>query len=373
MLAIFKKVDLALLGATFALLIFGILMLASVSASESQENFGNTFYYLNHQLVNVLVGLGLGFFLFKINLNLLKKWAPFFLVGTLVLMLLVFFPKIGVSAGGATRWLNLGFTSFQPSELLKLTFILYLASWLNTRLAYKNRLSDIKEKGFGQTFIAFLVVLAIIGVFLFLQPDVSTFIIIVLVAVILYFLAQTPFWHIVVLFLMGIGGLASLAPIAPYRLKRILVFLHPETDPMGIGYQVKQALITVGSGGIFGLGLGMSQQKFGFLPAAMTDSIFAITAEETGFFGCLMLIGIFLIFFWRGFKIGKNSKDNFQKLTAFGITSWILIQTLINISSMVGLFPLAGIPLPFFSYGGSAIITELMGVGILLNISKNKS
>ena len=366
-----KKIDLILLGATGSLLVFGILMIASVSASFSQEKFGTTYYYLNHQLINILIGLTLGFFAFKIKLDLLKKWAPFLLLGNIVLMLMVFLPVIGFSAGGATRWLNLGFTSIQPSEFLKLTFIIYLASWLSTRTSSKNKLGDRdRNKNFSQTFLAFLMVLGIVGIFLFLQPDLSTFIIILLVATILYFVAQTPFWHIGVLFLTCDGGLVLLGSTASYRMKRILVFLKPETDPMGIGYQVKQALIAVGSGGIFGLGLGMSRQKFGFLPASMTDSIFAVIAEETGFLGCSILMALFLTFLWRGFKIGKNSQDNFLKFTAFGITSWILIQTLINISSMTGLFPLAGIPLPFFSYGGSAIITELVGVGILLNISK---
>ncbi|MFH1401886.1 MAG: putative lipid II flippase FtsW [Parcubacteria group bacterium] len=369
-----KKVDLILLGTTGALLIFGILMLASVSASFSQEKFGTTYYYLNHQLINILIGLILGFLAFKINLNLLKKCLPFLLFGNLTLMLMVFLPGIGISAGGATRWLNLGFTSIQPSEFLKLTFILYLASWLNTRTSYKNKLpKEERNRNFGQTFLAFLMVLGIIGIFLFLQSDQSTFIIILLVATILYFVAQAPFWHIIVLILTSTGALALFGSSASYRMKRILVWLKPETDPMGIGYQIKQALIAVGSGGIFGLGLGMSRQKFGFLPASMTDSIFAVLAEETGFLGCLILITLFLIFLWRGFKIGKNNRDNFLKFTALGITSWILIQTLINISSMIGLFPVTGIPLPFFSYGGSAIITELTGMGILLNISKHTS
>jgi cell division protein FtsW len=368
-----KKIDLILLGSIFGLLVFGILMIASASASLSQEKFGNTYYYLNHQLISVLAGLILGFIAFKINLDILKKWAPFLLLGTLVLMFLVFIPGIGISAGGAARWINLGFTSFQPSELLKLTFILYLASWLNTKILQKDKITRQREKGFGQTFFAFLIVLAIIGIILFVQPDMSTFIIIMSVAVILYFIAQTPLLHIATLFIIGVGGLALLAPLAPYRMKRILVFLNPETDPMGIGYQVKQALISVGSGGIFGLGLGMSFQEFGFLPAAMTDSMFAILAKETGFIGCLILFALFLTFFWRGFKAAKNSRDNFQKLTAFGIAFWILIQTLINISSMIGLFPLAGIPLPFFSYGGSAIMTELIAAGILLNIARQNN
>ncbi|MFH1894628.1 MAG: putative lipid II flippase FtsW [Patescibacteria group bacterium] len=366
-----RKIDAVLLGTTGVLLIFGILMLANISASFSQEKFGTTYYLLNHQLMNILIGLALGFLAFKINLDFLKKCLPFLLFGNLVLMLMVFLPVIGISAGGATRWLDLGFISLQPSEFLKLTFILYLASWLDTRTSYKNKLAKgERDKNFGQTFLAFLMVLGIIGIFLFLQPDISTFVIILLVAMILYFVAQPPFWHIAILFLTGAGVLALLGSTASYRMKRILVFLKPETDPMGIGYQIKQALIAVGSGGIFGLGLGMSRQKFGFLPASMTDSMFAVLAEETGFVGCFILIALFLTFLWRGFRIGKNSRDNFLKFTAFGIASWILVQTLINISSMIGLLPLAGIPLPFFSYGGSAMITELIGVGILLNISR---
>jgi cell division protein FtsW len=366
-----KKTDLTLLGVTGALLVFGILMLASVSASFSQNKFGNTYYFLNHQLINIAAGIIIGFVAFKVNLNILKKYLPFLLFGNLALMFLVFLPGIGISAGGAARWLNLGFTSIQPSEFLKITFILYLASWLNTRISRKNKLSaGEQDRNFSQTFLAFLMILGIIGIFLYLQSDISTFIIILSVAIILYFVAQTPFWHVAVLILTGVGGLAILGSTASYRMRRLLVFLKPETDPMGIGYQIKQALIAVGSGGIFGLGLGMSRQKFGFLPASMTDSIFAVVAEETGFLGSFILIALFLTFLWRGFKIGKNNQDNFLKFTAFGITSWILIQTLINISSMIGLFPLAGIPLPFFSYGGSAIIAELTGVGILLNISK---
>lgn len=365
-----KKIDFILLGAALGLLIFGILMLASVSAPVSQEKFGNTYYYLKHQLFNVFIGLILGFLAYKINLNLLKKFALFLILGNLLLMLLVFIPGLGISAGGAARWLNLGFTSVQPSEFLKLTFIIYLASWLNTRISEKN-MNRTKEGGSKQNFLAFMVLLAIIGIFLLSQPDMSTFIIILAVAIILYFIAQTPVLHIIMLFLLGIGGSIILAPLESYRLKRILVFLNQKSDPLGIGYQINQASIAIGSGGIFGLGLGLSKQS-NFLPESMTDSIFAMTAEATGFFGCLMMILLLLIFFWRGFAIGKNSHDNFSKLAAFGISSWILIQSLINISSMVGLFPLAGIPLPFFSYGGSAIIAELIAVGVLLNISKTQ-
>lgn len=363
--------DFILLGTTIVLLIFGILILASVSASISQERFGTTYYFLNHQIIfGVIPGIILVFFAFKINLDSLRKWAPLILFGNLILLSLVFLPKIGTTAGGATRWLDLGPISFQPSEFLKLTFILYLATWLSSKA---ERVGQKKlPNNFSQTLIAFLIVVAIIGLLLYYQPDISTLAIIILVAIIMYFLSGTPLWHIILLISLGVGGLLTLAKIAPYRAARILVFLKPQTDPMGIGYQIKQALIAVGSGGLFGVGLGMSRQKFGFLPEPMSDSIFAILAEETGFIGVFVLIILFSIFCWRGFKIGKGSQDKFHQLSAFGITCWILMQTLINISSMTGILPLAGIPLPFFSYGGSALISELIGVGILLNISKRR-
>jgi len=157
----------------------------------------------------------------------------------------------------------------------------------------------------------------------------------------------------------------------PYRIQRLLIFLHPETDPLGIGFHLRQSLIAIGSGGIFGKGLGMSTQKFGFLPEAMSDSVFAVLGEETGIIGCSILILLFLLFLFLGFKIAKSSTDKFSKLTAVGITVWIVSQAFINITSTLGLFPISGIPLPFFSYGGSHIISEMIAIGLLLNISKN--
>jgi len=213
-------------------------------------------------------------------------------------------------------------------------------------------------------------VLGAVGALLIFQPDISTLVIILAVAGLMYFLAATPLWHSLLIMLIGSGGLLALIKLASYRMKRWTVFLNPEADPLGIGYQMKQVLIAVGSGGISGLGLGMSRQKFGFLPKPMSDTIFAIFSEETGFIGSIILILLFLIFLWRGFKISKNSQDRFSKLAAFGISCWIVLQTFVSLGSMVGILPLAGIPLPFISYGGSALISELAGAGLLLNISK---
>lgn len=366
-----RKPDLVLLGVTIFLIIFGILILASVSAFYSQVKYNTTYYYLNHQLLfGLLPGLIFAIFAFKIPLDFLKKIAPIIFLINLILTALVFLPKIGVSAGGATRWLNLGVFSFQPTEFLKLTFILYLASWLNSRAQNRDIRGKENEKSFVITFGAFLIVIVLISLLLIFQPDISTLGIILIVALIMYFLANTPLWHSILMIFFGIVGLLILIKIAPYRMERILVFLNPETDPMGIGYQIKQSLIAVGSGGIFGRGLGMSQLKYGFLPESISDSIFAIFAEEGGFIGCTILILFFLIFCWRGIKIAKMVNDKFYQLTALGITCWISLQVFINIGSMTGILPLSGTPLPFVSYGGSALVAELIGVGILLNISK---
>ena len=365
--------DYILIGITSILLILGILIIASVSAFLSYEKFGNAFYFLRHQILfGVIPGLVLGFLAYKIRLDLVKKWAPLLLLINLTLSAMVFLPKIGATFGGATRWLAIGPVIFQPSEFLKLTFILYLASWLANRTCQQKYGRGIAEKKIGQTLIVFLFIIGVVSLLLIFQPHISTLAIIILVAGIMYFLSGTPLWHSILIILIGAGGILSLIKLAPYRMRRWTVFLNPETDPLGIGYQIKQALIAVGSGGIFGLGLGMSRQKFGFLPQSMSDSIFAIFSEETGFLGCLILIFLFLIFLWRGFKIAKDSKNMFSQLLALGITSWIILQAFINIGAMISILPLSGIPLPFISYGGSALVTELIGVGILLNISKSR-
>lgn len=352
--------DYILLGVVVVLMILGILILANVSAPLSVERFGTTYYFLNHQLLfGFLPGLILAFLLFRVRLDLVKKWAPLFLLINLILLALVFLPGLGVEFRGANRWINFGHFSFQPSEFLKLTFILYLAAWLKGLMWVDS-----------QTFLVFLAVIGVIGLLLIFQPDISTLGIIILVAGLMYFLAKTPLWQSFLLIFIIAASLFSLIKLVPYRAARFLVFLNPAADPMGMGYQIKQALITAGSSGIFGLGLGMSQMKFGFLPQSIADSIFAIFAEETGFIGSTFLIFLFLIFLWRGFRIGKLCQDKFSQLTAWGITSWICLQSFMNIGAMIGVLPLTGIPLPFISYGGSALIVELAGVGILLNISK---
>ncbi len=365
-----RKSDYILIVTTFFLIVFGIIVLASASTSISQIKFGNTYYYLNHQMIYALIpGIILAFIFSKINLGLLKKWAPIFLLINMVLMTFVFLPSIGIKVGKSARWISLGVASFQPSEMLKLSFILYIASWMESRGKKKFKLPKT-PKDLKENFFAFIIILGLIGLLLWLQSDIGTLFVILATGFLMYFFANNPISHTIVLGLLVIVGISLVIHLSPYRLERILVFLNPDIDPMGSGYQIKQSLIAIGSGGIWGLGFGMSQQKLGLLPHPISDSIFAVLAEETGFIGSVVLIFLFLLFLWRGFKIGKQSKNKFTNLTALGITSWILIQALVNIGAMVGVIPLTGIPLPFISHGGSALVFELIAVGILLNISR---
>ncbi|MCX6720444.1 MAG: putative peptidoglycan glycosyltransferase FtsW [Candidatus Staskawiczbacteria bacterium] len=359
------------------LLGFSFLFFACLSSSASLQRFGNTNYYLFHQLFfGLLPGIIGGIIAYKISLKWLKKWSPLLVLLNFAALFIVFMPGIGMKIYGASRWIHLGGFTIQPSEFLKITAILYLSAWIASKLSDENA-SDwkaITKKGYHNVvyiFFPFLIFLGLLFVALYFQRDASTLGIIALTLLAMYFSAKTPVWHTIVIIAGGLGLLLFMVRFEAYRLQRWLIFLDPNADPLGTGYQLRQSLISLGSGGIFGNGLGMSVQKFNFLPQAMSDSIFGIIGEEIGALGCIALIALFILFFWLGLQIAKNSDDRFSKLTAIGIVFWITLQAFINISSVAGIFPLAGIPLPFFSYGGSHLLAELIGVGLLLNISKN--
>lgn len=359
------------------MLAFSFLFLACLSSLASLQKFGNTYYYLTHQLIfGLLLGLILGFIAYKTPLSLLKKWAPALVIANLAVMLLVFLPMIGANIWGASRWINIAGISFQPSEFLKITAILYIAAWISSKLS-DNSVSGWKsaaEKGYHNliyVLVPFVIFLGVISVVLILQPDLSTLGIIGLTLLVMYFSVKTPLWHTVSMVVVALVSLLVLVKYEAYRLDRWLIFLNPESDPLGKGFQIRQSLISLGSGGFFGKGLGMSTQKFGYLPQAISDSIFAVIGEELGIVGCAALIGLFILFFWLGINIAKNSSDRFSKLIAIGIVFWITFQAFINIAAITGIFPIAGVPLPFFSYGGSHLAIELIAVGLLLNISKN--
>lgn len=344
------QVALIILG----LVAFGTLIVYDASSAQATESFHDKYFFLKDQIKWVILGVGTGTFAAFFNYKTLKPLAFPILIGCLVTLIAVFLPGIGVHAYGASRWLNLGFTVIQPSELAKLSLIIYLSAWLTT-----------KEKGRLLPF--FLLVGLLVGLII-LEPDMGTAIVLFGTALVMYYLSDSSLLGLLsVLPVVGIGGLL-LALKSSYRLRRLTSFLNPDSDPFGASYHIRQALIALGSGGFFGLGLGNSRQKYSYLPEAMTDSIFAIIGEELGLIGTVVLVGIFATLFVKATRLTLAVDDAFGRLLGMGIISYLTIQTLVNFGSIVGLIPLTGVPLPFISYGGSALIVELVSVGILLNI-----
>jgi cell division protein FtsW len=360
-----KGIDYVLVSAVGFLLTIGLIVIASVSSDISIKVSGSPYYYLFRHLLHIMIGLILGYLAFKIKLETVKKYSLFLLLGNLFLFLLIF--RFGFSAGGATRWLDLGVLTFQPSELIKLTLLIYLCAWLA-----KIRETKKKAQSSRSVLICFSFFLVSL-LFLYLQKDLSTISVLFAIVFIVYFLSQAPYLNLLALFLFGLSGIIYMIKKTPYRMERVFTLLNPEADPLGKGYQIYQALIAIGSGGFLGLGLGMSRQKLGFLPESMTDAIFPIFNEEAGFVGGVLIILLFLTFLWAGITISKKSNDCFSYLLASGITVWIITQAFVNIGAMTRIIPLTGITLPFMSYGGSHIVAELIGIGLLLNISKNKT
>lgn len=357
------KINKPLLITVLLLLSIGLTVLYSASTVNSFSNFGNTNYYILHQLLyGALIGLVGMTVLTKIDYHIWQKYLPYLIFGSLILLLLVKIPGIGFSAGGATRWIHIGPIFFQPAELAKLVIIFYLASWV-----------DKKNANLNDFYFGLLPSLCIIGLFAGLilwQPDFGTMLVLLLVSFFMLFVAGLNWKYFFYSSIVGILSLYLIIKIEPYRVKRLSTFLDPSIDPKGISYQINQALLAIGSGSIWGFGYGMSRQKHNYLPEVMTDSIFAVLSEEFGFVRSMLVICVFVFFAFKGYEIAKNAPDMFGKMVAFGITSWIIIQAIINISAMLSLLPLTGIPLPFFSYGSTALIANLCAIGILLNISK---
>ncbi|MGM0438867.1 MAG: FtsW/RodA/SpoVE family cell cycle protein [Patescibacteria group bacterium] len=367
-----EKIDIVLLISAGLIILLGFIVFTSVSmariaaTTENIEDLNLPYFLIRQFVMGVLPGVLIGFLLYKIPLEIIKKWAPFVLLLNIIGVAMVFIPGLGLTVRGATRWISIGGISFQPSEFLKLTFIIYLASWLSSR-----RDIDSDKQVFSETFIAFGAVCAFISGLILLQSDLSTLIVIMASSFVMYFTYRTPFSHILALTVSGFTALVASIVLFPYRLARVKDMLSAGVDTQDMSYQAHQALIAIGSGGITGLGFGVGHQKYGFLPFAMSDSIFAAYAEEAGFIGSALLIILFLVFAWRGVKIAKRNKDSFFSLIAIGISSWIFFQAFIHIGSMSGILPITGIPLPFISHGRAHFVAELAGLGVLLNISKS--
>ncbi len=370
-----QSYDKVLAVVILCLVIFGIIMISSVSVYQSYQITSdmarkglidaatNSFYLWRH-FWRAIIGIPLGFLAIYFPLGFWKRSAlPLFVISILLLIAL-FLPGVGANYGTSTSWIDLPFLpSMQPAEIVKLSLIFYLAVWMEKRQEL--------VRSFQYGFIPFSVLLSLVVVLLALQPDFGSILVISLIAVSMFFAAGGGVLHI-----FGGALLASLFayPIIiskEYLRNRFIAFLNPDIDPLNIGFQIKQALIAIGSGGMFGVGFGKSIQKFGYLPEVQGDTIFAAAAEELGFLRISFLVLAYFIIAYRGYRIAMNAKDRFSMLVATGITSWFTFQGIINFAVNLSLLPLTGLTLPFVSYGGSSLIVNLIGAGILLNISRN--
>lgn len=350
----------------FALIGIGLVGVASAGVSYGNTRFGDPYYFFKEQLL----GLGVGTLLLILAERIpYQNWrrfvVPLFIVA-LILLVLVFIPGFGTTVYGAARWVDLGPFSFQPSEIMKIAIIFYLAAWLSQR-------GSQTAHDFYEGFVPFLVVLSLVGFLIIKQPDTGTLALIFCIALSIFFASGASIRHIFMLIGAAVFSLFVLIKIAPYRMQRLLVFLDPEHDPLGAGYQMTQALLAIGTGGWFGVGLGHSRQKFNYLPEPVTDSIFAVLAEETGLLGGAIIILLFLFFLWRGIRVARHAPDAFGQLLAVGIVAWVVCQAFINIAAITGLIPLTGIPLPFISFGGTSLAVLMGAVGVLLNVSRHST
>ncbi|MFH1709458.1 MAG: putative lipid II flippase FtsW [bacterium] len=341
-----------------ALLSIGLLMVFSASPTMAMK-LGDSYYYLKRHIFALLVGSLALYAGFKTDHDRLKVWSPYIIAFSLFLLAIVLIPGISIERGGASRWLPLGFFSFQPAEITKLALILFLAKELSSK-----PLSSAILPALGAVLAAVVLII--------LEPDMGTAIIIAMIAFALFYLAGTPVKHFIAVLLASLFGLFLISIASPYRLKRLLAYIDPWKDPRGVGFHIIQSLIAVGSGGLFGLGLGGSKQKFFYLPQNYTDFIFAIFCEEMGLIGSMGIIILFFLFIGRGMRTVINAPDNFSFLLAGGIVSWIGLQAMLNMSVVLGILPTTGIPLPFISYGGTSLVITLFSVGILLNISRSR-
>ncbi len=355
-----NRLVLSLLVVTFILTTLGLFILYESSSYTAQLDLKDKYYFIKNQSVWIFLGILVAGFMTRLKENFLYNISLPTLLVTLGLLVLVFFPGIGLELNGSHRWINLGISIFQPSELLKVSLSLYLASWLS-----------VKEKG---RLLAFLILLAVASGLVLLQPDLKTSIIIAATSFIVYFISGASMKEVGPILVIGLLGILLVAGASPYRMKRLTAFQNFDVNNLNTtSYHTKQIVIALGSGGFSGVGIGNSVQKYAYLPEHTTDSIFAIYAEEAGYIGSIILIGIYVALSAIGILIAMNAKTQFGKLLATGITVFITIQTLINLASQAILIPLTGVPLPFISYGGSSMLINFAAIGLLLNIALNKS
>jgi cell division protein FtsW len=352
-----------LFGSAVILMAIGVIMIYSASAIYAFDKMGDSAYFLKRQIVYLAMGGFLSWLALSVNYKALRKHVKPMMIAAIVLLVLVLIPHVGHATGGARRWFRfLGF-SFQPSEFLKLAIIFYMADFLDRK---RDSLGNLRH-----TVMPALFTLGVCAGLVFLQPDLGTAVTIATVCLILFFVAGFRVAHLLSILLCALPALGFAMMAKPYRRKRLLAFFHPWDDPRGVGFQIIQSFLALGSGGIFGVGLGRSQQKLFYLPESHTDFIFSIIGEELGFVGASSVVVLFIVFIFAGMVIVFRSKDHFSQLFSLGLVSLIGLEAVINIGVSTGALPTKGLSLPFISYGGSALITNMVAVGFLLNIARN--
>lgn len=357
-----KRFDYILFGAVILISIFGIVMIYSASSIWAEFKFHDAFKYVKQQSFFFIVGIVVMLISSKIDLDFIKKKANLILIGCLILLALVLIPGIGQVRNGSRSWFGFGGLGIQPSEFAKIGLIIFTAKYLQNN---QKNMKDIKKGA--------LPIFLVIGIFfllIMLEPDFGTAFVITLTLVCLIFVSGLKISFFVKLGLLGILGVVSLIIAAPYRMARIVSFLNPWSDPLGSGYQIIQSLYAIGPGGILGQGFMKSRQKHFYLPEPQTDFIFSIISEEFGFLGVIIVCSFFFLLFYRMIKIAMGSEDLFKKYLAFGLAFGIFIQAGLNLAVVVGLIPVTGVTLPFFSYGGSSLLVSMLSVGLVLNVSR---
>jgi cell division protein FtsW len=360
-----KKIDKVFLGIVIALVIIGVIMFTSASLgilAKSETKFYGVIF--NQFIFGLCGGFVALYFGLRIPYKFWREYSLIIFLISIALTTLVFVPHLGGSHGGATRWIDVWGISFQPVEFLKIGFIIYFAAWLSW---VKGRIKDLRF-----SVLPLIICLSIIAFILLKQPDTKSLILITITAIVMLFVSGMPWKYILGLLSVSIVAFIVLASFKPYLMERINTFLNPNENGSSSSYQLQQSLIAIGSGGIFGRGLGQSIQKFNYLPEPQGDSIFAVIGEELGFIGCAFIICLFVAFALRGYRIAHYAPDSFSKLLTIGIITIITAQSFMNIASIIGVFPLTGVPLVFISHGGTALLLTLGTMGIVLNISSSQ-
>lgn len=348
---------------TVALVLFSVLMVYSTTGIAAQERFGDPYFYVKRQGVAAVLGFILMTLASRVPLEFLKKISPYFFVISLLSLIILFVPGIGHAAGGAERWINLGIIRLQPGEYAKLLFIIFVAGFFARH--------EKELPLFTQGVIKPALLIGAIGVLYLLQPDFGSFVVVALITVLMGAVSGIRMRHLVVCAVGGLVLLGMLIAISPYRMKRVVSFLDPFADASGKGYQLIQSLIAIGTGQVSGVGIGESQQKLFFLPAAHTDFIFSVVGEELGFIGCCALLFTFMLFLWRGLRLANRaSSDTFAYALAVGLTLLIVAPALFNTGVVTGLLPTKGMVLPLVGYGGSSLVMCLTAVGLLLAVGR---